>query len=130
MERVPVVLILEDNHLSRLVFRQLLEQAGYQVVEVDNEWDAITVCGSTEMRIDVLVSDMIHSRANGADVAERLLRLRPGLPILFVSGYGLVDLVNSGLLDSDRLSTRVSFLQKPFTSKLFLDHVQQLISPS
>jgi CheY-like chemotaxis protein len=130
MQDVPVVLILEDHHLSRFVFRELLEQAGYGVVEVDNEWDAVTVCGSTEMRIDLLVSDVILSGANGTGVAERLLRLRPGLPILFMSGYGLVDLVNSGLLDSDRLSTRVSFLQKPFSAKLFLDDVQQLISPS
>lgn len=94
-----------------------------------NDRDAISVCGRAEQRIDLLVSDVILSGANGADVAERILDLRPGIPILFVSGYGLEDLGNRGLLDSDKLpSTRVSFLQKPFNPQLFLDRIGQLIN--
>jgi CheY-like chemotaxis protein len=128
MEHAPVILILEDNQQTRFVLRALLERAGYHVVEVDNDRDAISVCGRAEQRIDLLVSDVILSGANGADVAERILGLRPGIPILFVSGYGLEDLVNRGLLDSDKLpSSRVSFLQKPFNPQLFLDCIGQLI---
>ncbi len=82
-----------------------------------------------EQRIDLLVSDVILSSAKGTDAAERISALRPGLPILFISGYGVEDLVSRGLLDSDRFpSTRVSFLQKPFQPQLFLDHIEELIA--
>jgi CheY-like chemotaxis protein len=127
----PVILILEDNPQSRFVLCALLGKEGYQVVEVDNEWDAIAVCGRTEQRVDLLVSDLIFSGANGNEVADRLWKLRPGLPILFISGYGLGDLVNRGLLDSGHLpspSTRVSFLRKPFSAQLFLDRIAKLLA--
>lgn len=129
MQHAPLILVLEDNEQTRFVIRVMLEGAGYDVVDAAIESDAITVCGRAEQRIDLLVSDVILSSANGTDVAERIVALRPGLPILFISGYGLEDLISRGLLESDRFpSTRVSFLQKPFPPQLFLDHVESLIA--
>jgi CheY-like chemotaxis protein len=128
MPKEPVILILEDNEQARFVIRAMLENAGYGVVEAASEPEAIAVCGRMEQRIDLLVSDVILSSAKGTDAAERISALRPGLPILFISGYGVEDLVSRGLLDSDRFpSTRVSFLQKPFQPQLFLDHIEALI---
>jgi two-component system cell cycle sensor histidine kinase/response regulator CckA len=129
MPKEPVILILEDNEQARFVIRAMLENAGYGVVEAASEPEAIAVCGRMEQRIDLLVSDVILSSAKGTDAAERISALRPGLPILFISGYGVEDLVSRGLLDSDRFpSTRVSFLQKPFQPQLFLDHIEELIA--
>ena len=129
MQQAPVILILEDNEQARFVIRAMLEDAGYKVVEAASEPDAIAVCGLGEQRIDLLVSDVILSSAKGTDAAERILALRPGLPILFISGYGVEDLVSRGLLDSDRFpSNCVSFLQKPFQPQLFLDHIEKLMA--
>jgi FixJ family two-component response regulator len=62
-----------------------------------------------------MVSDVILSSARGTDVAQRIKSLRPALPIVFVSGFGMDDLVSRGLLELDHLSAaRFSFLQKPF----------------
>jgi two-component system cell cycle sensor histidine kinase/response regulator CckA len=129
MQPAPVILILEDNEQARFVIRAMLENASYSVVEAASEPDAIAVCGRAEQRIDLLVSDVILSSAKGTDAAERISALRPGLPILFISGYGVEDLVSRGLLDPDRFpSNRVSFLQKPFQPQLFLDHIAKLIT--
>ena len=129
MPKAPVILILEDNEQARFVIGAMLEHAVYGVVEAASEPEAIAVCGRMEQRIDLLVSDVILSSAKGTDAAERISALRPGLPILFISGYGVEDLVSRGLLDSDRFpSTRVSFLQKPFQPQLFLDHIEELIA--
>jgi CheY-like chemotaxis protein len=129
MQQTPVILILEDNEQARFVIRAMLEDAGYGVVEAASESDAIAVCGRAEQNIDLLVSDVILSSAKGTDAAQRISALRPGLPILFISGYGIEDLVSRGLLDSDLFpSNRVSFLQKPFQPQLFLDQIEKLIA--
>jgi CheY-like chemotaxis protein len=127
MQEEPVILILEDHERTRFVMRAVLEGAGYGVVDAANASDAIAVCEQPETKIDLLVSDVILSSAKGTEVAERISALRPDLPILFVSGYGVEDLVSRGLLESDRLG-RIAFLRKPFQSPTFLDYVEKLIA--
>ena len=129
MQQAFVILVLEDNEQARFVIRAMLENAGYGVVEAASEPDAFAVCERAEQKIDLLVSDVILSSASGTAAAQRISALRPGLPILFISGYSVEDLIGRGLLDADRFpSTRVSFLQKPFKPQLFLDRIEKLIA--
>jgi two-component system cell cycle sensor histidine kinase/response regulator CckA len=118
-----VVLILEDHPTARLVMRAVLENSGYQVLEATNEREAVALCDNAAQQIDVMVSDVILSNANGPDIAQRIMTVRPALPILFVSGYGAEDLVSLGLFKSN---TRVAFLQKPFLPQVFLKYVEKL----
>jgi CheY-like chemotaxis protein len=78
-KQTPVVLILEDNDQARFVIRAVLENAGYKVIDVENESQAIAVCGRTEQQIDLLISDVILSSAKGTEVAQRIVSLRPAL---------------------------------------------------
>jgi len=121
-QQAPVILLLEDHDQARFVVRSVLEREGYGVVEAMDESEALAVCGAVEQKIDLLISDVILSSARGTDVATRISALRPALPILFISGYGVEDLVSRGLLGSDRFpSAWVSFLQKPFMPETLLD---------
>ena len=130
-EQIPVILLLEDQEQARFVIHAVLEGAGYGVVDATNEDDALAICGRSDQRIDAMVSDVILSSTRGTDVAQKIKLFRPSLPILFVSGFGMDDLVSRGLLESDHLSAaRVSFLQKPFAPQTFLAAVDRLLVQS
>jgi CheY-like chemotaxis protein len=111
------------------VVRAVLEDGGFSVVEARDEAEAIIVCERANQTIDLLVSDVMLNGAKGNDVASRISALRPALPILFISGYGVEDLVIRGVLYGDQFSPgRVSFLQKPFAPQTLLDDVERLIA--
>ena len=130
-DQIPVVLLLEDHEQARFVIRAVLEGAGYGVIDATNEDDAMAICERADQRIDVMVSDVILSSARGTDVAQRIKSLRPALPILFVSGFDVDDLVSRGLLELDHLpAARVSFLQKPFAPQTLLGAVEKIMAES
>jgi two-component system cell cycle sensor histidine kinase/response regulator CckA len=117
MQHAPVILMLEDHDQARFVIRALLESKGYNVLDAKDEPEAISVCERAEQRIDLMISDVMLSTAKGADVAARVVALRPGLPVLFVSGYGLEDLASCGLFASAPYpDSPIAFLQKPFST--------------
>jgi len=100
----------------------VLERKGYSVVEAVDASEALAVSGTVEQKIDLLISGVILSSARGTDIATCISVLRPALPILFINGYGIEELVSRGLLGSDRFpSSWVSFLQKPFMPETLLD---------
>ena len=128
MQQVPVILMLEDHDQARFVIRAFLESKGYNVLEAKDEMEALSVCERAEQRIDLMISDVILSTAKGTDVAARIVALRPALPILFVSGYGLEDLASRGLLESAPYpDSPIAFLQKPFPPDVLIEHVENLI---
>jgi two-component system, cell cycle response regulator CpdR len=123
------ILVLEDNETARFVFRAVLEPAGYQVVDVADETEAIQMFASADERFDLLIADVVLRAAYGADTAKRLAEMRPDVPILFTSGFPLATLLNRGLLDPDQLPSRkTAFLEKPFKATQLVDRVRELIA--
>jgi CheY-like chemotaxis protein len=74
--------------------------------------EAIALAEQNSEPIDLLLTDVIMPELNGHDLAIRLRDLRPGLSVLFMSGYTANVIVHRGVLDAD-----VFLLQKPFTSR-------------
>src|SRR3984893_18673710 len=123
------ILVLEDNETARFVFRAVLEPAGYAVVDVQDEPEAIKMFASADERFDLLIADVVLRAAYGADTAKRLAKMRPDVPILFTGGFPLATLLNRGLLDPDQLPSRkTAFLEKPFKAAQLVDKVRELIA--
>lgn len=82
------VLVVDDESSVRRVVRQILERAGWKVAEAGTSAEAEAVVGGSDEQIDLLVLDlMLQGEEAGLVLARKLLKLRPGLPILFMSGY-------------------------------------------
>ena len=113
--------MLEDDPAIRAGMRTLLERAGYSVRTAQNPVEAIQLAADHESAIDLLVTDFGLHAVNGRQVAELLLRDRPGLRVLFVSGHE----EGSVLPEGRRPGT--AFLQKPFRPAVLLEQVQQLL---
>jgi CheY-like chemotaxis protein len=122
------ILVLEDNDTARFVFRAVLEPAGYSVVDVKDEAQALHIFECADERFDLLIADVVLRAPYGAITAKRIAQMRPDMPILFTSGFPMETLLNRGLMAPDRLPSRkTAFLEKPFRAQQLLDKVQEMI---
>ncbi|HEV8365454.1 MAG TPA: response regulator, partial [Gemmatimonadaceae bacterium] len=95
-----VVLLVEDEAAVRALGARILESLGYRVLRAVDGPTALAIARD-EPRIDLLLTDMVLSGPiNGREVATELVRLRPGLPVLYVSGYS-AEVFNHGVVIED-----------------------------
>jgi PAS domain S-box-containing protein len=104
------ILIVEDEPALRSIFAQSLSSAGYTVLEADDGQGALRIAAEHDGVIDLLVTDVVMPQLGGADLARELENQRPGMKVLFLSGYTNLMLESRGVLGQ-----RARLLQKPFT---------------
>jgi len=117
---VHTILIVDDDMAVRSFSRLVLERAGYDVIEAGNGLDALRRWEEHGSRIGLVVTDLIMPGMAGLELAACLRQLRPGLGVVFVSGYG-EDQLGLDLGGANG----AGFLQKPFTPKQLLTVVRQ-----
>ncbi len=118
------VMVVDDDPLVLTLLKRWLESlAGHKVVESISAAHAMEVCRDYPGRIDLLISDVNLALGHGFRLAHQLADLRPGLPVLFISGADGAELAERGLLDR-----RAPFLQKPFGARSFLAVVGAMLA--
>jgi PAS domain S-box-containing protein len=116
-------LIVEDEDALREVTRRLLTRHGYTVITATDGVDAITVAAGYEGTIDLLLTDVIMPQMLGKEAAEKIQQDRPGIRVLYMSGYAQPILASQGRLDPD-----VTLLDKPFTERELLNKVNEVLA--
>jgi len=116
------LLMAEDEDGVRVIVRYVLTSCGYNVLEARDGVEAMKVAEAHEGPIHLLVSDVVMPNLSGRELSERLTRVRPGLKVLFLSGYTDDAVVRHGVLES-----RVAFLQKPFTAAGLAQKVREVL---
>jgi len=116
------VLLAEDEAGVRALARRVLERAGFHVFDARHGADAVRVWEQHADEIDIVVTDLVMPEMGGRALAERLREMRPGLPILFMSGYADDDQTREGVSD-----VRVAFLAKPFTTATLVNSVREAL---
>ena len=115
------VLVVEDEEAVRAVACRVLSRQGYTVVEARNGVEALATI--TDNRpVDLVVTDVVMPELGGVELARRLATLRPGLPVVFMSGYTEADKLQPGLLDADS-----SLLRKPFSGESLILRVREAL---
>lgn len=104
------ILLAEDDDAVRAIAREVLERAGYQVLAAADGATALTLADDHDGTIDLLLTDVIMPGMNGRELATALGRRRPGIRVLFASGY-----TDNVLAGQGALAPGVALLDKPFT---------------
>jgi PAS domain S-box-containing protein len=122
-ERRETILLVEDEAIVRRLVAEMLENAGYHVLEAADGNSAVELVRRHTAPIDLLVTDVVMPGMSGRDVATAITSLRPGLTVLFMSGYTDSAIVHHGVLDPD-----TAFLQKPFSAAQLTAKVASLLA--
>ena len=89
---------------------ETLRNLNYRVHAAPNAATALTLLLQEDRRVDLMVTDVVMPGINGRELAKRALTMKPGLKILYMTGYSRNAIVHQGRLDEG-----VTFLQKPFS---------------
>ena len=116
------ILLVEDEETVRVLVRDTLRREGYRVLEAANATEARRLCASYKRPIHLLITDVVMPKEGGRELAESLEASRPGLKVLFMSGYTEQAVVNNGLLTGE-----LEFIQKPFTPAALSARVREVL---
>jgi PAS domain S-box-containing protein len=124
IEGHETVMVVEDEPSIRDLIEFTLSAAGYVVLPFGTAEDALTALEKGDQAVDILVTDVVLPGAlQGNDLARLVLAARPGLPVLYMSGYTRNAIVHAGRLDEG-----VNFLEKPFTPRALADAIRAVLS--
>jgi PAS domain S-box-containing protein len=116
------ILLVEDEAALRSITREILEEHGYRVLDASGPEEAIEIARHHET-IHLLLTDVVMPVMNGRILAESLVAGRPGLRVLYMSGYTDDIIAHRGVLDSG-----TQLLEKPFTARALLGRVATILA--
>ncbi len=116
----PTALVAEDHDVVRRLLTNALHTAGYQVLEASDGLAAVAAARAHPGPISIMVTDVLMPGLNGPEAAAQLLAERPDMRVLYISGY------TEGL--DLPLSSRATFLQKPFVTSVLLGRIKELLA--
>jgi len=116
------ILVVEDDARVRRIIARTLAERGYRVLEASNADEALSVARTETARIHLLLSDVVMPGLDGRSLAERLCAGRPGLRVLFVSGYSNEVISSRGVL-----AEGITLVRKPFAADELLAGVRGVL---
>jgi CheY-like chemotaxis protein len=116
------LLLVEDEAAVRSSARRLLERQGYHVLEARHGADALRIVEESGRPIDLVVTDLVMPEMGGKELAERLRAHRPGLKILFMSGYTEKSIAAGGIMPP-----HTGFVEKPFTVEQLMRRLREIL---
>ena len=115
------ILVVEDEEAVRTLARRTLEEAGYEVLEAANGQVGLRLLMSNP--VDLVLCDVILPEMSGHELGRRVGTVRPDVPILYMSGYPGLEVVERGLIAHD-----APFIEKPFTATGLAQQVRRLLT--
>ncbi len=116
------ILLVEDDAPLRQLTVRLLRSFGYQVLEAQDATSALAMSDSVKGRIDLLLTDVVLPKTNGRTLAGMLVGKRPGLRVLFTSGY-----TGQNISENTVLAENCNFLSKPYSRNMLAQKVHEVM---
>ncbi|MFJ4193309.1 response regulator [Pseudomonas sp. NPDC089534] len=114
---MPTILVVEDDEIVRMLIIDVLKELGFDVQEANGSEQALDILKNPGLDVHLMMTDVGLPTMDGRDLAKEALALRPGLPVLFASGYAETLEVPAGM----------HVIGKPFSIDQLRDKVNALL---
>jgi PAS domain S-box-containing protein len=121
-EKLETILVVEDDADLRAYVSDALRDLNYRVISAPSAQSALTTLLQDTPRIDLLLTDVVMPGINGRELGRRALQIRPGLKILYMTGYSRNAVVHQG-----RLEEGVDLLEKPISLAKLALRVREML---
>jgi PAS domain S-box-containing protein len=116
------LLVVEDDELVRVLINRIMTRYGYRVLLANDGWKALAICQKHVGNIDILLSDLVMPQMSGQELADQARQMRPGIKVLFMSGYNRGNGPQEG-----RLAEEEELITKPFTPDELARKVREVL---
>ena len=116
------VLLVEDEDSVRHMACEVLSRSGYKVLDASDGAEALSRCGRHRGPIHLVLADVLLPHMTSQEMVERLKRLRPGMKVLYISGYTEGAASRFGVA-----AAHTAFLPKPFTMQALVQKVRETL---
>jgi CheY-like chemotaxis protein len=117
------VLIVEDEAALRAVTERIFARGGYRVMTAADGVEAVALAAGYAGEIHLLLTDVVMPNMLGKEVAERIRQIKPGIEVLYMSGYAKPVLASRGRLDRD-----VNLIDKPFSAAAIIERAGRILN--
>jgi two-component system, cell cycle sensor histidine kinase and response regulator CckA len=117
------IMLVEDEDVVRKLSRSILSELNYKIIEAGNGEKAVELAKSHPGEIHLLLTDVVMNGIGGQELARRIRKLRPGIKVIYMSGYTDDAIVRHGVLES-----ATNFIQKPFSPKVLTRKVREVLA--
>ncbi|MFY9952428.1 PAS domain S-box protein [Bradyrhizobium sp.] len=121
-ERLETILVVEDDADLRAYVSEILRDLNYRVVVASSAQAALTILLQEEPKVDLVLTDVVMPGINGREMGRRAQEIRPGIKILYMTGYSRNAVVHQGRLDE-----RVELLEKPISQAKLALRVREML---
>jgi CheY-like chemotaxis protein len=122
LEGDETILLVEDEAAIRKLIQTVLRQRGYHIISACDGAEAVELAREPETKIDLVITDVVMPRLSGIELAKQLRTTRPGLKMIFMSGYA-----QEGSFAKTPMGEDAEILEKPFSPTLLLGVVRRLL---
>ena len=116
-----MILLVDDNKVSREAFGKILRLYGHEVLEASDATDALDIL--TRENVELIITDFAMPEITGVQLVERIRKDRPKTPILMMSGYLTSEV-------APMVSKDVEFIPKPVDVPLLLQTISRMVLPA
>jgi DNA-binding response OmpR family regulator len=116
------ILVAEDDADVRKLIQHILSLYGYTVYEAEDGAQAVQVFKERAQKVDLLLFDVIMPRKNGKEAYKEIQNIRPGVPVIFTSGYTADIIHKKGFLEEG-----VDLILKPVSMSELLQKVREVL---
>jgi PAS domain S-box-containing protein len=117
------VLLVEDEEIVRHMATKILKKIGYRVINVETPRAAIALCENRKKKIDLILTDVVMPEMNGCEMIERISAIRPGIKVLFMTGYSADLVAQRGICEEN-----MYLIQKPFDMASLNNKIKEILA--
>jgi CheY-like chemotaxis protein len=118
----PTILLVEDDHDVRAYVVEILRDLQFRVLDAHDAEAALGMVDRNDVRVDLVLTDVVLPGMNGRQLAEEMKLRKPGIKVLYMSGYSRDAIVRQG-----RLGSGVELMEKPLTREVLAEKIRVVL---